>query len=60
MAPIRQNPYYLKWVNKIGLPYADALLALMLGTEQQQKDARQFVDWVNKQTQTRHTGGKRK
>ena len=57
---IKNNPYYLNWVNKVGLPYADALMAQIFGTDQQKKDAEQFIKWIDKQANTKHKGGNRK
>ena len=57
---ITTNRYYINYQDKVGLPIADANMAVIFGTDQQKKEAQQFLDWVEKQTKTKHKGGNRK
>ena len=57
---LKTNPFYINYQRNVGLPIADANLAQIFGTDQQQKDAKEFLNWIDKQTKTRNKGGNRK
>ena len=57
---LKTNRYYINYQNNSGLPIADANLAVIFGTDQQKKEAQQFLDWIDKQTKTTNKGGNRK
>lgn len=42
---LKTNPYYINYKNDIGLPIADAYMALMFGSDEH---AKEFIAWIEK------------
>ena len=48
---LKTNPYYINYQNNIGLPIADAYMAMMFGSDEQ---AKEFIAWLDKQTKNKN------
>lgn len=46
---LKTNPYYINYQSGIGLAISDALLAKMIGTDEQSRLAVEFLDWFDKE-----------
>jgi len=50
---IKQNRYYLREQRREGLPYAEALLASLMGNPLDVREAEQYLAWCKKQAKAK-------
>ena len=46
---LKTNRFYKNYQNKVGLPISDALLAKMMGTDSESRQAEEFLAWFDKE-----------
>lgn len=46
---LKTNKFYKNYQNKIGLPISEALLAKMMGTDSESRQAEEFLNWFDKE-----------
>jgi hypothetical protein len=51
---LKNNPFYIRYQNKVGLPISDALLSKIMGSESESRQAEEFLKWLDKEIKTPH------
>jgi hypothetical protein len=51
---LKNNPFYIRYQNKVGLPISDALLSKFMGTDSESRQATEFLEWFDKELKKPH------